>query len=98
MQGSDRDGRRGGAARRPDAKWQSRTRRTAGPRTRGLYEVDRREKSNSETVRVLSDQFAGQLAASERRLQFLMGQIQVLESRLKKLEDDLRVRVRPAGP
>jgi hypothetical protein len=64
----------------------------------GLYEVDRREKSNSETVRVLSDQFAGQLAASERRLQFLMGQIQVLESRLKKLEDDLRVRVRPAGP
>jgi Na+-transporting NADH:ubiquinone oxidoreductase subunit NqrB len=64
----------------------------------GLYEVDRREKSNSETVRILSDQFAGQLAASERRLQFLMGQIQVLESRLKKLEDDLRVRVRPAGP
>jgi Na+-transporting NADH:ubiquinone oxidoreductase subunit NqrB len=48
----------------------------------GLYEVDRREKSNSETVRILSDQFAGQLAASERRLQFLMGQIQVLESRL----------------
>jgi Na+-transporting NADH:ubiquinone oxidoreductase subunit NqrB len=64
----------------------------------GLYEVDRREKSNSETVRILSDQFAGQLAASERRLQFLMGQIQVLESRLKKLQDDLRVRVRPAGP
>jgi hypothetical protein len=63
----------------------------------GLYEVDRREKSNSETVRILSDQFAGQLAASERRVQVLMGQIEVLESRLKKLEDDLRVRVRPTG-
>jgi hypothetical protein len=62
----------------------------------GLYEVDRREKSNSETVRILSDQFAGQLAASERRVQVLMGQIEVLESRLKKLEGE-RVRVRPTG-
>jgi uncharacterized protein HemX len=62
----------------------------------GLYEVDRREKSNSETVRILSEQFTGQLVTSEQQVQFLMNQMQVLDSRIKKLEDDLRVRVRPA--
>jgi cell division protein FtsB len=76
----------------------------------GLYEVDRREKSGSETaaanftemeqrvqilnsqIRILNDQSAKQLIASERLVQSLSSQMQALELRLKDLEDDLRVR------
>jgi septal ring factor EnvC (AmiA/AmiB activator) len=81
-----------------------------------LYEIDRREKSSSDTVtanlteieqrvqdvsnqiRILNDQYARQLIASERQVQALSTQIQALESRLKELEDDLRVRRLETGP
>jgi DNA-binding response OmpR family regulator len=46
-EGLCRDGRRGGAARRPDAKWQSRTRRTAGPRTRQAFSAPPADRRSS---------------------------------------------------
>lgn len=80
----------------------------------GLYEIDRREKSGSDTVtanlvdmdhrvqilgnqiRILNDQYTKQLAASERLLEAMSRDIQALRdqhaSRLKQLEDELRVR------
>jgi hypothetical protein len=71
-----------------------------------LYEVDRREKSNSVTagvnlieieqqVQVLSNQIrilSNQLGANERQAQLLDSQIQALDLRLKGLEDALRAR------
>jgi hypothetical protein len=79
-----------------------------------VFEIDRREKSTSDTVtanfadldqrvqalsdqiRILHNQYARQLAVDERRLQALTSQIEALsnqyDARLKKLEDDLRVR------
>jgi peptidoglycan hydrolase CwlO-like protein len=71
-----------------------------------LYEVDRREKSSSETiavnlteveqqVQILSNQIrilSNQLGAAERQTQALGSQVQGLELRLKELEDDLHRR------
>ena len=79
-----------------------------------VFEIDRREKSTSDTVtanfadldqrvqalsdqiRILHNQYARQLAVDDRRLQALPSQIEALsnqyDARLKKLEDDLRVR------
>ena len=71
-----------------------------------LYEVDRRENSNSATaavnlieieqqVQVLSNQIrilSNQLGANERQAQLLDSQIQALDLRLKGLEDALRAR------
>ncbi len=71
-----------------------------------LYEVDRREKSNSATaavnlieieqqIQVLSNQIrilSNQLGANERQAQLLGSQIQALDLRLKGLEDALRAR------
>ena len=71
-----------------------------------LYEVDRREKSNSGTaavnlieieqqVQVLSNQIrilSNQLGANERQAQLLGSQIEALDLRLKGLEDALRAR------
>ena len=71
-----------------------------------LYEVDRREKSNSGTaavnlieieqqVQILSNQIrilSNQLGANERQAQLLGSQIQALDLRLKELEDGLRAR------
>src|ERR1700721_779646 len=68
----------------------------------GIYEIDRREKSSSETVtanlteieqriRILNDQYTRQINANERELQALGIQIQALESRLNELDDHLRV-------
>jgi hypothetical protein len=71
-----------------------------------LYEVDRREKSNSGTagvnlieieqqVQVLSNQIrilSNQLGANERQAQLLDSRIQALDLRLKGLEDALRAR------
>jgi len=71
-----------------------------------LYEVDRREKSNSgmagvnlieieQQVQVLSNQIrilSNQLGANERQAQLLGSQIQALDLRLKGLEDALRAR------
>ncbi len=71
-----------------------------------LYEVDRREKSNSATaavnlieieqqIQVLSNQIrilSNQLGANERQAQLLDSQIQALDLRLKELEDALRAR------
>jgi chromosome segregation ATPase len=67
----------------------------------GIYEVDRREKSTSDTVsgnlrelehrvELLRDQLrisTGQSSASERQVQVLGHQMQALELRLKDLED-----------
>src|SRR4029079_2093211 len=70
----------------------------------GIYEVDRREKSTSDTVafnlreigqrvelladqlRILNMTCMSQLNASERQVQVLDYQMQVLELRLKQLE------------
>jgi hypothetical protein len=71
-----------------------------------LYEVDRREKSNSTTagvnlieieqqVQVLSNQIrilSNQLGANERQAQLLGSQMQALDLRLRELEDALRAR------
>ena len=71
-----------------------------------LYEVDRREKSNSATaavnlieieqqIQVLSNQIrilSNQLGANERQAQLLGSQIQALDLRFKELEDALRAR------
>jgi len=79
-----------------------------------VYEIDRREKSSTDTVvanladldqqvqllsnrvRILSNQYAGQLAAEQRQLQALTSRIEVLskqyDARLKELEDMLRAR------
>jgi hypothetical protein len=86
----------------------------------GLYEIDRREKSGSDTVtanlvdmdyrvqilgnqiRILNDQYTKQLAASERLLEAMSRDIQALRdqhaSRLKQLEDELRVRSLESAP
>jgi hypothetical protein len=86
----------------------------------GLYEIDRREKSGSDTVaaglvdmeqriqilgnqiRILNDQYTKQQAASERLLEALSREIQSLRdqhaSRLKQLEDELRVRALESVP
>ena len=76
----------------------------------GIYEIDRREKSSSETVsanireidqrvqvlseqlRILSDQSSKQLSASERQARALGDQIQLLDARLKEIEDKLSIR------
>jgi septal ring factor EnvC (AmiA/AmiB activator) len=71
-----------------------------------LYEVDRREKSSSETaaanlteteqqVRILRDQIrilSHQLGANEQRTQALSSQIDTFDLRLRELEDHLRGR------
>ena len=71
-----------------------------------LYEVDRRDKSSSETaastlidleqqVQILGDQIrilSNQLDASERRTRTLGGQIEGLDLRLKQQEENLRGR------
>ena len=71
-----------------------------------LYEVDRRDKSSSETaaatlidleqqVQILGDQIrilSKQLDASERQTRTLGNQIEGLDSRFKQLEDNLRAR------
>jgi peptidoglycan hydrolase CwlO-like protein len=71
-----------------------------------LYEVDRRDKSSSETtaatltdleqqVQILGDQIrilSNQLDASERQTRTLGSQIQGLDLRLKQLEENLRSR------
>ena len=79
-----------------------------------VYEIDRREKSSTDTVvanladldqqvqllsnrvRILGNQYAGQLAAEQRQLQALTSRIEVLskqyDARLKELEDMLRAR------
>ena len=82
----------------------------------GIYEIDRREKSTSETVtanlteieqrvqslgdqiRVLNDQSSKQLGANERQVRALLNQIQVIESRLKELEDEFRARRSESSP
>ena len=60
-----------------------------------VAEIEQRVWVLVNQMRVLSDQHAAQLNATERQLQALNSQIQALhaqyESRLKKLEDDLRV-------
>jgi peptidoglycan hydrolase CwlO-like protein len=71
-----------------------------------LYEVDRRDKSSSETaaatltdleqqVQILGDQIrilTNQLDASERQARALGNQMQGLDLRLKALEENLRSR------
>lgn len=79
-----------------------------------VYEIDRREKSSTDTVtakltdldrqvqvlgdriRILNDQHARQLAASQRQLQALTGHVAALsnqyDARLKALEDAARAR------
>jgi hypothetical protein len=79
-----------------------------------VYEIDRREKSSTDTVvanladldqqvqllsnrvRILSNQYAAQVAADQRQLQALTSQIEALgkryDTRLKELEDILRAR------
>jgi hypothetical protein len=70
-----------------------------------LYEVDRRDKSSSETaaatltdleqqVQILGDQIRilNQLDASERQARALGSQMQGLDLRLKALEENLRSR------
>ena len=71
-----------------------------------LYEVDRRDKSSSETaastlidleqqVQILGDQIrilTNQLDASERQARALGSQMQGLDLRLKALEENLRSR------
>lgn len=71
-----------------------------------LYEVDRRDKSSSETaaatltdleqqVQILGDQIrilSNQLDASERQTRTLGSQIQGLDLRLKQLEENSRGR------
>ena len=60
-----------------------------------VAEIEQRVWVLVNQMRVLSDQHAAQLNATERQLQALNSQIQALhaqyQSRLKKLEDDLRV-------
>jgi hypothetical protein len=79
-----------------------------------VYEIDRREKSSTDTVvanladldqqvqllsnrvRILGNQYAGQLAAEQRQLQALTSRIEALskqyDARLEELEDILRAR------
>jgi uncharacterized protein HemX len=79
-----------------------------------VYEIDRREKSSTDTVtasladldqqvqllsnrvRILSNQYARQIDADQRRMQALTGQIEALsnqyETRLKQLEETVRAR------
>src|SRR5262245_35400555 len=79
-----------------------------------VYEIDRREKSSTDTVvanladldqqvqllsnrvRILGNQYAGQLSAEQRQLQALTSRIEALsnqyETRLKQLEETVRAR------
>ena len=64
--------------------------------TANFADLDQRVQAFSDQIRILHNQYARQLAVDERRLQALISQIEALsnqyDARLKKLEDDLRVR------
>jgi uncharacterized protein YycO len=55
-------------------------------------EMERRVLVLDSQVRILSNESAKQLIASERLVQTLTSQVQALESRLRELEDDVRAR------
>jgi len=55
-------------------------------------EVEQRVQMLNNQIRILTNQSAAQMAASERLIQSLGSQMQALEARLRELEDDLRGR------
>ena len=69
---------------------------TAATGERNLAEIEQRIQLLGDQIRVLNSQLTAQLAANERQLQALKGEVQTLsskyESRLKELENTLRVR------
>jgi chromosome segregation ATPase len=69
---------------------------TSATGERNLAEIDQRIQLLGDQIRVLNSQLTAQLAANERQLQALKGEVQTLssryESRLKELENTLRVR------
>jgi cell division protein FtsB len=69
---------------------------------RNFAEIQQRVQILSNQIHILTDQFTAQLIAKEVQLQALNGEVQALrhqcESRLKELEDALRVRRLEPGP
>ena len=69
---------------------------TSATGERNLAEIEQRIQLLGDQIRVLNSQLTAQLAANERQLQALKGEVQTLsskyESRLKELENTLRVR------
>ena len=69
---------------------------TSATGERNLAEIEQRIQLLGDQIRVLNSQLTAQLAANERQLQALKGEVQTLSSkyelRLKELENTLRVR------
>ena len=69
---------------------------TSATRERSLSEIEQRLQVLGEQIHILNNQLTAQMAANERQLQTLNGEVQALghkyESRLKELEDALHVR------
>jgi uncharacterized protein HemX len=69
---------------------------TSATRERNLVEIEQRIQVLADQIHILNNQLTAQLAANERQLQTLNGEVQALshqyESRLKELEEVLRVR------
>jgi uncharacterized protein HemX len=75
---------------------------TSATAERNFAEIQQRVQILSNQIHILTDQFTAQLIAKEVQLQALNGEVQALrhqcESRLKELEDALRVRRLEPGP
>jgi flagellar motility protein MotE (MotC chaperone) len=69
---------------------------TSATRERSLSEIEQRLQNLSDQIHILNNQLSAQMAANERQLQTLNGDVQALsrkyESRLKELEDALQAR------
>jgi uncharacterized protein HemX len=69
---------------------------TSATRERNLAEIEQRMQVLGDQIHILNNQLTAQLAANERQLETLNGEVQALsrkyESRLKELEDVLRLR------
>jgi len=69
---------------------------TSATRERSLSEIEQRLQNLSDQIHILNNQLTAQMAANERHLQTLNGDVQALshkyELRLKELEEALQVR------
>ena len=67
---------------------------TSATRERSLSEIEQRLQVLGDQIHILNNQLTAQMAANERQVQKLNGEVQALshkyKSRLKELEDTLR--------